>query len=182
MLNYVPKGQRLVLCEDDINAVIKIVQKNGKNKAERVSDIEELDRIVKEGFEIAKKHGTICFGLNMTVNPFFMKEGYTRRRLVHTGFMGLINTDLRFDEKLTVFDDPEMNCQIIKRFGSVISLNGYGADIDRFVKGGCSEAWADRDGVKEAVQRVFKKHGDILDINNHGHMKLSKEAIKDLGL
>lgn len=182
LLNFMPAGVKIVLLEDDINSVSRLVESDGKNRLEEIRTIDELDKVVAKGFEIAEKNGTICFGLNMTANPFFMRGGYTRKRLVHTGFMGIINTDLRFDERMKVWDDPEMNCQIIKRYGSVVSLNGYCADIDRFVKGGCADAWSDKESVAKTRAYLLNKHGDLLTLNRKGLFCLRRDAIKALGL
>ena len=182
LLNYVQTGMKLVLLEDDINSVSRLVEENGKKRLEKVKTIQELDELVLYGFRLAELNGTICFGLNMTANPFFMKRGYTKKRLVHTGFMGIVNTDLRFDENMKVWDDPEMNCQIIKKYGSVISINDYCADIDRFVKGGCSEALGDKKSVDETRRYLLNKHGDLLTLNTKGLFCLRRDAVKALGL
>lgn len=118
----------------------------------------------------------------MTINPFFMKEGYTRKRLVHTGFMGIVNTDLRFDENLRVWDDPDFNCQVIREYGSVVSLNAYGADIDRFAEGGCSKDWQNKETVDAARAYFFEKNGGICTIGKNGLIKIRNDTAKALGL
>lgn len=138
LLDHFQKGSRVVLLEDDINKICRlhIDPVTKKHSLIAVNTYDELMHICKRGFRTAAKEKTIAFGLNMYRNATFMTKGYHRRKLCDTGFFGMIVTDLRFDNRLKVYDDPDMCARIIKRYGAFISLEDYTCVIDRFVGGG----------------------------------------------
>lgn len=180
LLDYCDPMEEVVLLEDDLKKVVKLVITEGKKKIKKIESIKELDSIIKTGFDIAKKYQTICFGVNMSVNPLNLENKVSLTRLVHTGFMGLVNTGIRFDEELKIWDDPDMNCQVIRNYGCCVSLVKYGADIDRGIYGGCYDVWNDEEDVKEAKIRFFQKNGDICTVSHTGHLILRKEITNGL--
>ncbi len=149
LLDHFHRGSKIVLLEDDINKIqhLKIDKLTGKHSLSDVTSYDELMHICKRGFSIAAQEKTIAFGLNMYRNATFMRKGYHRRKLCDTGFLGIIVSDLRFDNKLKVYDDSDMCARIIKRFGAFISLEDYTCVIDRKARGGCHDLWTTR-GVK----------------------------------
>lgn len=87
LLNYFQIGQKIVILEDDINDICKLVDKVGGGKGiEPIKTKQELYDLVKYGFSLCKKHKTCAFGLSMTRNPFFMTHGYKTYALSDTGF------------------------------------------------------------------------------------------------
>ncbi len=164
LLDNYPRGAKIVILEDDINKVKRLVidRKTGKRKLVNIETLDEFLSLCRRGFATCSIENTVGFGLCMTRNAMFMKSGYHRRKLCDTGFYGLINTDLRFDPQFVVLQDTDMCLQIIKRYGSFISIEDTCAAIDRFAKGGCTEAWQNK---ARMLQLLARKHGSLVEIN-----------------
>lgn len=165
LLDHFPNGSKIILLEDDINKIQRLkIDLTGKHTLKEVNSYDELMHICKCGFKTAAKEKTIAFGLNMYRNAKFMRKGYHRRKLCDTGFFGMIVSDLRFDNKLMVYDDPDMCARIIKRYGAFISLEEYTCVIDRITQGGCHDLWTTK-GVKlHGLELIKKRHADIFNI------------------
>lgn len=72
--------------------------------------------------------------------------------------------ELRFDNRLKVFDDPDMCGQIIKRYGAFVSLEDYCCVIDRVAPGGCHDLWTTKGIKMEGLKQIKQRHADIFNV------------------
>lgn len=129
LLDRFPAGKKLVLMEDDVDKVQALVieRGTGKKKLRTIETWTELRQVIEKGFATASLYRTVAFGLNLMTNPFYMQQGHHRTKLCGFGLYGIINTAMRFDRTFTVFDDPEFEARVIKRYGAHPVLDGYTA-------------------------------------------------------
>lgn len=166
LLDHFQRGSKIILLEDDINRIcrLRIDEITGKHSLVNVETYDELLHICKRGFLAAAKEKTVAFGLNMYRNATFMKKGYDRKKLCDTGFFGMIVTDLRFDSRLKVYDDPDMCARIIKRYGAFVSIEDYCCVIDRITQGGCYDLWTAKGTKINGLAEIKKRHADIFNV------------------
>jgi len=166
LLDAFPKGERIVILEDDIKDILRLsISPDGKHrKLIPVTDGEQFLKICRNGFATAKLNGTVAFGLNLFSNAMFMRKGYHKRKLCDTAFYGMVNSDLRFDRNLSLFQDTDMCLRIIKRYGAFISIEGYCAKHERQVEGGCYSFWTKKN-MDDMAEIIRKKHGELVDID-----------------
>nr|DAN84133.1 MAG TPA: hypothetical protein [Caudoviricetes sp.] len=173
LLDHFPAGKKLVLMEDDVDKVqaLTIERVTGKKKLRTIETWAELRQVIEKGFSAASLYGTVAFGLNLVTNPFYMQAGCHRIKLCGFGLYGLLNTALRFDRTFTLYDDPEFEARVIKKYGSHPVLDGYTAintslKANFTLEGGCHELWSSQSNLRNDMLRLMKaKHGDIFNID-----------------
>lgn len=173
LLDHFPAGKKLVLMEDDVDKVqaLTIERGTGKKKLRTIETWAELRQVIEKGFSAASLYGTVAFGLNLVTNPFYMQAGCHRIKLCGFGLYGLLNTALRFDRTFTLYDDPEFEARVIKKYGSHPVLDGYTAintslKANFTLEGGCHELWSSQSNLRNDMLRLMKaKHGDIFNID-----------------
>ena len=162
ILNHLANRTMLVLMDDDIISIETLDESGTGLRA--VETLEEFDAIVKRGFRLAKKNGTLCWGVYPVRNAYFMSNGYARRNVVTTQVMGMIVSDFRFAQGLRTKDDYELCCRVIRRHGACIRLNDVTINAPKS-KGGCEEAWRDKAAAKRVAEMLCAKYPDILRLN-----------------
>lgn len=161
LLDSVPPGTRLVMLDDDINAVCRL---DGKG-LRKIESRDEFYSMLKKGYALAARHRTVGFGLYPVKNAFFMSNGYAERNVVIGTLFAIVNTDLRFDTEMATKEDFEFCCKAIRRYGSFVRLNNFVCDAQHYTKGGCEDAWKDSEGMKRTAKRLVGKYPDILSLN-----------------
>ena len=161
LLDSVPPGTKLVMLDDDINAICRL-DGNGLRKVE---DRDEFYFMLKRGYALAARHRTVGFGLYPVKNAYFMSAGYAERNVVIGTLFAIVNTDLRFDAEMATKEDYEYCCKAIQRYGAFVRLNNYVCDAQHYTKGGCEEAWNDKEELYRTARRLAGRYPDILSIN-----------------
>lgn len=159
ILDNVPAGTRIVLLDDDLNAVCRLTR--GKLKA--IEEKDELYAMLKRGYGLAAKHRTVGFGLYPVKNPYFMSTGYTDRSVVIGTLFAVVNTDLRFEG--TTKEDYEYCCKAIRKYGAFVRLNNYACDALHYSKGGCEEFWNNKEEICKTARNLVGRYPDILKLN-----------------
>ena len=174
LLDSVPAGTRLVLLDDDINAVCKLTS----GKLAPIESREEFDTMLKRGYSLAAKHRTVGFGLYPVKNAYFMSGGYADRNVCIGTLFAIVNTDLRFDTETATKEDFEYCCKAIRRYGAFVRLNNYTCDAQHYTKGGCEEFWKDEAETQRTARRLVGKYPDILALNQKrpGEVRMVKAA------
>ena len=127
LLDSVPPGTRLVMLDDDINAICRL---DGK-ELRKIESRDEFYSMLKKGYALAARHRTVGFGLYPVKNAFFMSNGYVERNVVIGTLFAIVNTDLRFDTEMATKEDFEFCCKAIRRYGSFVRLNNFISGLRR---------------------------------------------------
>lgn len=172
LLDSVPAGTRLVLLDDDINAVCRLA----RGKLVPIETGEEFYAMLRKGYALAAKHRTVGFGLYPVKNAYFMSIGYTERNVCIGTLFAIVNTDLRFDTEAATKEDFEYCCKAIRRYGAFVRLNNYACDAQHYTKGGCEEFWKDNAETQRTARRLVGRYPDILTLNpkRPGEVKMIK--------
>lgn len=161
LLDSVPLGTRLVMLDDDINSICRLVGKGLR----KIENRDEFYSMIKRGYALAARYRTVGFGLYPVKNAYFMSAGYTERNVVIGTLFAIVNTDLRFDAEMETKEDYEYCCKAIQRYGAFVRLNNYVCDAQHYTKGGCEEAWSDKAELYMTARRLAGRYPDILALN-----------------
>lgn len=135
MSNYYDEGEEIVYFDDDIETIEQLViDENGKKKKEKIKD---LRKVIKEGFDLCKKHQYKNWGVYPVYNAFFMNNSVsTDLKYVIGCFTGVIND--RECEKRSVGhgEDYERTIRYYLKYNGLIRMNYITIKSKYFAKGG----------------------------------------------
>lgn len=161
LLDHRRLGAKIVFLDDDIKRISKL-QPDGTLKD---LDSNGFLTMLQTGFALAKKHHTVGFGIYPVYNAFFMKHSYYKRAICIATVLGVVNTLMRFDERINTKQDYDFCCNAIKRYGAFIRLNDYAPDAAHYSRGGCEENWKDKEGVVADANKLLHRYPDLLRRN-----------------
>ena len=150
IIDYFPENQYIIQCDDDINFVLKLKDKedsekgvrqiiNGRVEPQGLKSTNVLDLIIY-GKNLMDKYLLNIWGLYPVVNSYFMKDDITLDlRFLIGRIFGFNNTkDVITTDSCR--DDYERSILYYIRDGGIIRLNNYVADADTYIgKGGLAE-------------------------------------------
>jgi len=138
MLKHFVKDKGIII-DDDIEA-LKIW--SIENDLPKAKDIEDIQEFIEQGFDLCEQFGCKLWGLNIIGDKGSYRE-YTPFSLTNTisgSFMGFINNDLIFDERIPLKEDYDYCIQNINRYRKLLRLNyAYMSKRDHGNKGGCAD-------------------------------------------
>ena len=174
LLNNVPVGTKILLMDDDIKC-LESYDKTVKNGLSPVNMLTAFEHIVEYGFSLANKYKTVCWGVYPVRNSYFMKNGFSPRNIVTTQVMGLVVGKMRFDASLPTKEDYDFCCRVIQRYGYCIRMNNVTIDAPKS-KGGCEEAWKNKNEAILIADMLISTYPDILRPNpkRHGEVLMKK--------
>lgn len=128
LLDYID-GQ-CILLDDDITK-IKINKPSKTSKYGKLYEIslEEMESLFIQMFEYSKMCDAKMFGVCATDNTMTMKSRlmtwgtYTPDVLIQGTVAGIVDKDIRFDERFMMVEDYELSCRIIKEGHHTIRRN-----------------------------------------------------------
>lgn len=161
LLDFLNVGDYVIMLDDDIKAILSLQN----DKLVLIEYFGMLMNLFLRGFAEASKAGTVGFGLYPTDNAYFMSDTVATRTIVDGMFFGLINTRLRFDPRFKVKEDYEFCCRAIEKYGAFVRLNNFATRAKSHSKGGCEEAWADKQGRIDEANFLVSKYPELLIIN-----------------
>lgn len=174
LLDAIDEGTRVVIMDDDIKSVCRMVS---KQELHAIDSLSEWEDFLREGYEAAEGFGSIGFSVYPVCNAYFMSETITPRSLGEGTLLGLTNVHgLRFDPALPVKMDYDLSCRIIKRYGTYPRLNYYCCNAPHYTKGGCEEWWKDAALNRKVARTLVRRYPGIVKLNpsNAEEIKLVK--------
>ena len=135
--NYV-KEKGLII-DDDIECIKRWTLKNDKPKAVKIKDLEEF---IEFGFLHCQEFGAKLWGMNIIGDKGSYRE-YSPFSLTNTvsgSFMGFMNNNLRFDERIPLKEDYDYCIQNMNVHRKVLRFNNtFMVKKDHGNKGGCAD-------------------------------------------
>ena len=133
--NYFPKDTRIVSIDDDMAELLEL----GEGKL--VPTLYTLDDIVEMGYTNAEKYGARMWGINPTMNHFFLKNHVSiGLRYICANFMGTYAKDWIFcdpDRRMTpTGEDHHSTLRGFTQYGSVVRLEFLCPKTKYFASGG----------------------------------------------
>lgn len=133
--NYFPKDTRIVSIDDDMAELLEL------GEGELIPTRYTLDEIVAIGYNNAEKHGARMWGINPTMNHFFLKNHISvGLRYICANFMGTYAHDWIFcdpDRRMTpTGEDHHSTLRGFTRYGAVVRLEFLCPKTKYFASGG----------------------------------------------
>lgn len=153
ILEQFADGKEILMMDDDIQYFTKKVG----NTAIKINDIDKLEELFRVGFNICHKNNTKLWGLYPVNNQFFMSHTI-KSGFINGVFLGIIKSDLRFNENIKVKEDYEITCQHVRKFNKVVRLNMWSYQTDyQGNEGGCT-TYRTSEMQKQAGQYIIDKY------------------------
>lgn len=174
LIDIVPIGAKMVLMDDDIKNVGKLV----KDQLKPIETLDEFYAFLNRGFALARKYNTIGFSVYPCYNAFFMSNKDVVRNIGEGTLLGVINKGLKFRPDFFVKEDYEFTCRVITRYGAFPRMNYYACNAPHYSNGGCKEFWEKKGLNAQHAQRLVKMYPSIVTLNPRraGEVKMVKGA------
>jgi hypothetical protein len=120
--DYFAEGERVLNIDDDIQALkVRVNDKECK-------ELEDLDKLILDGFELCEKHSCSLWGIYPLVNAMFMHDDISfSLQYIIGAFWGVVNTHdkntyVTLDDK----EDFERSIKFYIKDGAVVRFNNIG--------------------------------------------------------
>ena len=178
--DFFDEGQYIVNMDDDIKG-LKVRLNDYDCK-----DLEDLDDLIKKGFEVCEKVKASLWGIYPLVNAKFMyPKPSLDLRLIAGVFWGLINThDKETYTTLTEKEDYERTIKFYIRDGKVVRFNHVGIETNYYSnEGGIGALWERTyEKSKEAGLYLIQKYPMFCSYNkarkNHFEILLKDKRLR----
>lgn len=157
------KEEYVVFLDDDIYAINRLEMMGGKKYMVPITDRQVLDRYIDLGYSLCKQHNTILWSVYPIPDPFFLMYNYSEVSLINGKFFGLINNGtVMFNDFFQLYEDVELSCIVLKKYGKVIRINSIAIGSPEFLRGGRSEVRNNVQVKRAYMNLLLTKHRDIL--------------------
>lgn len=145
-----------------------------ENKLPKAKDIDNIQEFIENGFNLCEQFEARLWGLNILGDKGSYRE-YSPFSLTNTvsgSFMGFLNNELRFDERLPLKEDYDYSIQNCNIYRKVLRINNaYMVKKDHGNKGGCAN-YRTIEREKEQLKLLQKKWGNKIvknDVTQRGN-------------
>jgi len=159
--NYILENytkQKCLIIDDDIEAIKRWNLKDGKPKQEKIENIHEW---IEQCFNMAEESQARLWGVNILGDKGSYREysPISFTNTVSASFMGFLNNQLRFDERLPLKDDYDYCLQNLDRYRKILRFN-YACLVkkDHGNLGGCAD-YRTMSREKDQLNLLQKKWG-----------------------
>lgn len=159
ILDYFPAGTRVVMMDDDIS---DIVDANGLSAFD---DASSLKAFFNKAFTMCEFLGTTLWGMYPTPNSYYMSkrpELVTRALIIGTVMGVIVENGVRFDPEMTLKEDLDFTCKILKLHGKIVRFDRYAPVHLTQSPGGCYAWWKKSDENARMCKLLLEKHPDLL--------------------
>ena len=139
MLDNVIKNKGLII-DDDIEALRIWTEEGGLPKVE---DIDDIDEFIDKGFDLCDQFDCRLWGLNIIGDKGGYREytPFALKSSISGSFMGFLNNELRFDERIPLKEDYDYCVQNCNTYRKLLRLNyAHMVKKDHLNVGGCADS------------------------------------------
>lgn len=198
MPKYFKEGQKIFYIDDDIyklfkaynndkGKVINKIDKNYDRKYNRLREENNLDEIIKQGFDEAKKRGYDNWGIYPIENPYFMKptsknpDDYISENLTYVigCFNGVINN--RKAEIRTVDDkeDYERSIKYYMKDGGILRLNNVCVRTYYYKEPGGMQVDRTKKRIHDSAVYLKNKYPELATLNTKKKSGFTEINLRD---
>lgn len=175
---YFPIGKKIVFCDDDIKGFLEF----DETKPRHEKPLENLDKIIRRGFDECGKHGCRLWGVYPTPNGFFMKDTVsTDLKFCVGSFFGLINPgNKELNIPVSEKEDYYRTLRMYQLDGCVVRLNFVAPKTAYYKEPGGMQSDPERKKKQEeAVEFLIKEFPDWVKRNPNRKSGFPEIRIKD---
>lgn len=150
-----------VIIDDDIEDIKYWTFVKGKP---RHKSLDDFDKFLDIGFQMAEDCGARLWGVNILGDKGSYRE-YTPFSFTSTvsgSFMGFLNNEIQFDEKLPLKDDYDFCIQNLNKYRKILRFNAYSlVKKDHGNIGGCAD-YRNIETEREQLNLLREKWGSAI--------------------
>ena len=168
LLSQAEAGQKVVIMDDDIQAIEYM---DAKEEMHKIESGEEFIRLLDYCFDFVSKSNSVLWGTYPVVNPYFMSHTIDLNNLLICTFMGTIAGMFNFDKDAVIKEDMELCLRNMASGFNVVRFNFIVADAKHRTQGGAHDEW--KSGIDEKVSKgLCKKYPDFVAYSSNNASKL----------
>lgn len=117
----------------------------------------EIYAFVEMAFQMCKEMGTVLWGVNLQSDKKFYRDysPFSLSSVILGPFMGIIRTELRFDERLGLKEDYDYSLMVLNKYRRILRMNKYHYMSDHISKGGGCATYRTSD-IEEKQAEAFQ--------------------------
>jgi len=161
ILDYFQEGDKVLMLDDDIKSVKFLF----KDKLQKLNK-EQITKLIIREFDKCEKQGLKMWWIYPIANNFFMSSKYNTKCFIIWTFAGIINTELRFDETLTLKEDYDYSLQHIFTYGWVLRNNSVAVEAIHYTNKWWCVDYRDKNREQIAINILKKKWWTIIRDNS----------------
>ena len=130
------KSDNILMVDDDLNSF-----GYHENMEYMKMKEEEIYAFIEMAFNMCKEANTVLWGVNLLSDRKFYREcsPFSLSSVILGPFMGIIRTELRFDEDLGLKEDYDYSLMVLNKYRRILRMNKYHYFSDHIKKkGGCA--------------------------------------------
>lgn len=158
---YYPEGTQVLSIDDDIKYVVR---RNDKYTSARFT---QLNWLVNKGFSLCKEHGTEMWGIYPIVNPYFMREGYSKdlKYIIAALYGTISNHDSFLQVTMDDKEDYERSIKYYLKFGSIIRINDIGVKTSYYTEPGGLQTYRTKQTVAKNAFILSQRYPQLCSLN-----------------
>ncbi|MGG1571612.1 hypothetical protein [Fictibacillus sp. NRS-1165] len=125
-------------------------------------DLDGVDRLLENGFQMCRDLGTVMWGLNVTHDKQFYREysPFSMLSVCLGPFQAFCNNPLRYDERVYLKEDYDMSLQVLQKYHKILRFNKYYYKVNHFNKAGGVVSYRTKQKEIEQLEIMQKKWGN----------------------
>ena len=122
----------------------------------------EIYAFIEMAFRMCKEAGTVLWGVNLQSDKKFYRDysPISLNSVILGPFMGIIRTELRFDNDLGLKEDYDYSLMVLNRYRRILRLNKYHYMSDHIKKGGGCATYRTSEAEEKQAEAFQKKWGN----------------------
>jgi len=124
-------------------------------------DVDQVDNLLMNGFQMCRDLGTVMWGLNVQSDPKFYREyaPFSMLSVCLGPFQAFCSNPLRYDERVYLKEDYDMSLQVLQKYHKILRFNKFHYAVNHFNKAGGVVSYRTKKAELEQLEIMAKKWG-----------------------
>lgn len=164
IFDYYPQEEKILMMCDDVTG---IYHKYGEHSWRhwKMSN-EEIDEFIQYGFLLCEGYKTKMWGISPTSGGGInLKNKICFAKFIIGTFCGIINNNIKCDERLPLKEDYDLTAKYIKEFGKIVAIDNVHPCARHYTNKGGAVSYRSSDKETIAINILKELHGDWVKDN-----------------
>lgn len=157
------EGEEILYMDDDVEALEERVEIDGKKRLKPITDLRSL---VKEGFELCRKHQAQNWGIYPCRNAFYMPKDrvFTDLKYIIGAFTGVINDTECERRSVSHGEDYERTIRYYLKYNSLVRFNHITLKTKYFAEGGIDAEYNGKrsEHITSEIMRLKDRYPEMM--------------------
>lgn len=159
---YFSPGEFIFSIDDDVDGIFTA------ESVKKVVEVQDLDTLIRQGFQFCSSLQTKLFGVGAVVNPLFIynkKVSVDLRYIVGAAFGQIIDHDPYFDQTIDDKGDYQRSIKYYKKYKRIVRLNSYAVKTKYYKESGGMQDTRTKERVKMSAIYLLNEYPEYCKIN-----------------